>query len=123
MYLAGICRHPSQTGNIPNTLIFLSPVLYFTPGLHWFVSEGFTPKLPPAVFYVVLLSKDLMFLTARLWEGSGWTVGESERCAFASPPSVYQEKGFMVHHRVLKGLKKTDRPGLRLTGGGRVLWT
>lgn len=58
-----------------------------------------------------------MFLTARLWEGSGWTVGELERCAFASPPSVYQEKGFIVHHRVLKGMKKTDRQGLHSLGG------
>lgn len=83
-----------------HTLIFLSTVLYFTPALHWFVSVGFTQQLPPAVFYVVLLSKDLMFLTARLWEGLGWTGGELERCVFASPPPPYQEKGFIVHHRV-----------------------
>lgn len=60
-----------------------------------------------------------MFLTARLWEGSGWTVAELERCAFASSPSLYQEKGFIVHHRVLKGLKKTDRRST-FAGGAAV---
>lgn len=41
--------------------------------LHWFVSVGFTQQPFPAVFCFVLLNRDLVFLTAGLWEGLGWT--------------------------------------------------
>lgn len=74
--------------------------------LHWFVSVGFTQQLFSAVFCFVLLNRDLVFLTAGLWEGLRWT-GVSWR-GVCLPPHLppYQEKGFNVHHGVYKRIEK-----------------
>lgn len=71
------------------------------------MSEGFTQKLPPAVLYVVLLSKDLMFLTARLWEGSGWTVGVGKVCV-CFPTFPLPRRG--IYHPS-QGFKRIEKDG------------
>lgn len=77
--------------------------------LHWFVSVGFTQQPFPAVFCFVLLNRDLVFLTAGLWEGLGWTGVTSKRCVLSPPRQpLTKRRDLSFITGFIKGLKRMD---------------
>ncbi len=95
--------------DIPNTRSSIC-LCYYTSCLLFIGSclLGLRSSFSPAVFCFVLLNGRFSVSHSRALGGIGLDRGELERCVFASPPPPppYQEEGFIVHHRVYKGIEK-----------------